>query len=71
MGVGIMLIRTFVLKVTNNERKKLTHHGIIDRIAEQTKSLKCAKNQNCGFIRSDEGHVSHLRIHLNSLINVL
>ena len=31
----IMLIRTFVLKVINNERKKLTHHEIIDRIAEQ------------------------------------
>ena len=35
-GEGIMLIRTFVLKVINNERKKLTHHEIIDRIAEQT-----------------------------------
>ena len=36
---GIMLIRTFVLKVINNERKKLTHHEIIDRIAEQTASV--------------------------------
>ena len=35
-GEGIMLIRTFVLKVINNERKKLTHHEINDRIAEQT-----------------------------------
>ena len=35
---GIMLIRTFVLKVINNERKKLTHHEINDRIAEQTAS---------------------------------
>ena len=35
-GEGIMLIQTFVLKVINNERKKLTHHEIIDRIAEQT-----------------------------------
>ena len=34
-----MLIRTFVLKVINNERKKLTHHEIIDRIAEQTASM--------------------------------
>ena len=34
-----MLIRTFVLKVINNERKKLTHHEIIDRIAEQTASV--------------------------------
>ena len=33
---GIMLIRTFVLKVINDERKKFTHHEIIDRIAEQT-----------------------------------
>ena len=31
-----MLIRTFILKVINNERKKLTHHEIIERIAEQT-----------------------------------
>ena len=31
-----MLIRMFILKVINNERKKLTHHEIIDRIAEQT-----------------------------------
>ena len=32
---GIMLIRTFVLKVINNKRRKLTHHKIINRIAEQ------------------------------------
>ena len=30
-----MLIQRFVLKVINNERKILTHHKIIDRIAEQ------------------------------------
>ena len=30
-----MLIQTFVLKVINNERKILTHHEIIDCIAEQ------------------------------------
>ena len=30
-----MLIRMFVLKVINNERKTLTLHEIIDRIAEQ------------------------------------
>ena len=34
-----MLIRMFVLNVTNHVRKKLTHHEIIDRIAEQTESL--------------------------------
>ena len=31
-----MLIRMFVLKVITNERKKLTHHEIIDRTAEET-----------------------------------
>ena len=36
---GIMFIRTFVLKVINNERQKLTHHEIIDSIAEQTESV--------------------------------
>ena len=30
-----MLIRMFVLKVINNERKILTRHEIIDSIAEQ------------------------------------
>ena len=34
-----MLIPTFVLKVINNERKKLAHHQIIDCIAEQTVSV--------------------------------
>ena len=31
----MILIRTFVLKVINNEKKKLTHHKIIDHIAER------------------------------------
>ena len=31
----IMLIRMFVLKVINNERKILTYHEIIDSIVEQ------------------------------------
>ena len=30
-----MLIRTFVLKVINNEKKTLTDHEIINRIAQQ------------------------------------
>ena len=34
-----MFIQTFVLKVINNERKKLTYYEIIDRIAEQTASM--------------------------------
>ena len=35
-GEGIMLIWKFVLEVIYHERKKLTHHEIINRIAEQT-----------------------------------
>ena len=38
-GKGVMLIRTFVGKVIDNERKKLTPHKIIDRIAEQIASV--------------------------------
>ena len=34
-----MLIRTFVLNVINTERKYLTHHEIIDQIAEQIMSV--------------------------------
>ena len=34
-----MLIRTFVPKLINNERKILTHHEIIDRIAEKIVSV--------------------------------
>ena len=34
-----MLIRTFVLKVINNYRKILTHHEIIDCIAEKIVSV--------------------------------
>ena len=36
----------FVLKVINNERKILTSHEIIDRIAKQIGGLlECVKNQ--------------------------
>ena len=38
-GQGIMFIRTFVLKVIHDERKKLTRHEIIDCTAEQTESV--------------------------------
>ena len=34
-----MLIRIFVLKVTNNERKISTHHEIIDCMAEKNVSV--------------------------------
>ena len=40
---GIMLIRTFVLKVINNERKILTHREIIDPIAGKIVSLQRIK----------------------------
>ena len=46
---------------SNNERKILTHHESL--IALQNKliqlSLKCAKNQNCGFIRTYGDQVPH------------
>ena len=35
LGREIMFIRTFFLKVINNERKILTYHEIIDFIAEE------------------------------------
>ena len=38
-GEGKIVIRTFVLKVMNNERKKLAHHEIIDCIAERAASV--------------------------------
>ena len=53
-GEGILLIRTFVLKVTHNERKKLLHHEIFDHIAEQTASVIIQVNKE-----------SKLRIHPN------
>ena len=46
-----MLIRTSVIKVMNNERKKLTHHEIIDHIAEQTASVIIQANKESKFIR--------------------
>ena len=48
---GIMLIRTFVLKVINNESKILTSHEIIDRIAEQIESVI---TQVCKIVDSSE-----------------
>ena len=39
MECGIMHIRIFLLKVTNNERKILTHYDYADRIAEQIESV--------------------------------
>ena len=69
----IMLIQTFVLKVINTERKILTHHEIIDRIAKQIVSMitQVWKNQNCWFKRTYGDLVFHLLIHLSLLIFVL
>ena len=66
-----MLIRTFVLKVINDEIKKLTHHKIIDRIAKQIPLVIIQVRKNRRFIRTYRGHVSHLLIHLHSPTNVL
>ena len=68
-----MLIERFILNVINTERKILTHHEIIDRIAEQIEllSFMYARNQNCGFIQASGSQVSHLLIHLSSLNFVL
>ena len=49
-----MLIPRFVLKVINNERKNLTHHEVIDRIAQQI-----------AFVISQMCKESKLWIHLN------
>ena len=38
-GGVIMLIRTFVLKIINNETKYLTHHEIIDCTADRIVSV--------------------------------
>ena len=71
-GEGIMLIQTLIIKILNNERKRLTHYEIIDRTAEQTASVIIQVSKE-----------SRLKIHpnlrmprfsftyLNSLINVL
>ena len=69
-GEGIMLIRTVVRKVTNNEKKqknKLTHHEITDWIAKQTESVKSV--QRIKIVDSPD--ISHVLFHLNSLKNVL
>ena len=55
-----MLIRTFAIKVMNNERKILTHHKIIDYIAEEIAQI-------IKIVDSSGGKISHLLIHLVSL----
>ena len=61
MKRGIMLIRIFVLKVINNERKNVTHHETIDCIVEHIVP-------GC----ETYGHqISHLLIHVSSLNFIL
>ena len=56
-----MLIRIFVLKVINNERKNVTHHETIDCIVEHIVP-------GC----ETYGHqISHLLIHVSSLNFIL
>ena len=66
----IMFIRAFVLKEINNGRKFLTHHDILDCIAEQI-VLVITRHQIFWFMQTYGGQVSHLLIHLSSLSFVL
>ena len=45
-----MLIQIFVLKVINNERKILTHHEMIDRMAEQIESVITQECKQSNFL---------------------
>ena len=56
-----MLIRTFVAKIINNDRKLLTDHEIIDRTAEQIESvITQVCEESFGFIRANGSQFSHL-----------
>ena len=71
-GEGIMLIRTLIINIINNERKRLTHYEIIDRTAEQTASViiqvsKESKLKIHPNLRTPRSSFTYL----NSLINVL
>ena len=70
---GIMLIRTFVLKVANNERKILTHREIFDCITEQIESVitQVRKESKLWIHPTYSDQVSHLLIHLRSLTFLL
>ena len=64
-----MLIRKFLLKLINNERKILTHREIIDSIAEQIESAitEVRKESKLWILQTFVGQFSHLLIHLCSL----
>ena len=66
MGRKIMLIPRFVLKVINNERKNLTHHEVIDRIAQQIAFVitQMCKESRLWIHPNLRAQVSHLLIHL-------
>ena len=63
-GRGIILIKTFVLKVINHEFMK-------PLVTLQNKLCRCTKNQNCGFIWTCDGWIFCLLIHVSSPIFVL
>ena len=67
-----MLVRTFVLKIINNERKKVTHREMIDRIAEQSESVifQVCKESKL-WIHPNLRRPRFSFTYLNSLINVL
>ena len=63
----MLLIETFVLKVTNNGRKILTNHEIIDHIAEQIESVITQVYKESKFWIHRNLHGPSLLIHLCSL----
>ena len=57
-----MLIRTFVLMVINNERKSLTDHETIDRIAEQIESAITQMLQRIKILDSSDPKLTVVKI---------
>ena len=68
-----MLIQRFILKLINNERKRLTHQEINDCIAEQIEPVifQVRKEPKLWIHRTYGGLVFHLLIHLSSLTFLL
>ena len=62
--MNLVFIRTFVLKVINNERKILTHHEIIDRIAEKVVSVITQLCKELKIVDSSELTVAKFLIYL-------
>ena len=73
MARGEMLIRIFVLKVINVEKKILTHHETIDSMAEQIESMiiQVCKKSELRVHPNLQQTTFSLLFHLSSLIFVL